>query len=117
MTARRQCFVRGLCYLCSVSVVWAQEAGIEPIRPSANIVKRPYLAPQVPPIRVANSSRLGDLIRGGNLYLTAQDAIALALENNIDIEVARYNPIISAWQLERSQAGSLRHSVPTQRLK
>ena len=32
------------------------------------------------------------------LYLTAQDAIALVLENNIDIEVSRYNPLISAME-------------------
>ncbi len=44
-------------------------------------------------------------MRAGNLYLTAQDAIALALENNIDIEVARYGPLHAAWQLERAQAG------------
>ncbi len=117
MTGCRQPLVKGLCYLCSVSLVWAQEASvgpsIDPVRPSANIVKRPYMAPQVPPIRLNNSSRLSDLIRGGNLYLTAQDAIALALENNVDIEVARYNPIISEWQLERSQAGGALPGVPS----
>ena len=37
---------------------------------------------------LANSPRLSELVRAGMLYLTAQDAIALALENNIDIEVA-----------------------------
>jgi outer membrane protein TolC len=52
-------------------------------------------------------------MRAGNLYLTAQDAIALALENNIDIEVARYGPILSQWQLERSQAGGALPGVPS----
>jgi outer membrane protein TolC len=47
------------------------------------------------------------------LYLTVQDAIALALENNIDIEVARYNPILADWQLERSQAGGALPGVPS----
>lgn len=47
------------------------------------------------------------------LYLTVQDAIALALENNIDLEVARYNPILSEWQLERSQAGGALPGVPS----
>jgi outer membrane protein TolC len=47
------------------------------------------------------------------LYLTAQDAIALALENNIDIEVSRYNPFISQWQLERAQAGGALPGVPS----
>jgi outer membrane protein len=47
------------------------------------------------------------------LYLTVQDAIALALENNLEIEVARYNPIIAEWQLERSQAGGALPGVPS----
>ena len=46
--------------------------------------------------------RMRELIRGGNLYLTAQDAIALAIENNIDLEVDRYNPILSAWAIQRA---------------
>ncbi len=55
---------------------------------------------------------MDDLIRAGMLYLTVQDAIALAIENNLDIEIARYNPILSAWQLERSQAGGALPGVP-----
>jgi outer membrane protein TolC len=71
------------------------------------------MAPEIPPVRVANSGRLRDLVRAATLYLTAQDAIALALENNIDIEVARYNPLVSAWQLERAQAGGALPGVPS----
>jgi outer membrane protein TolC len=71
------------------------------------------LAPYVPPIRLSNSPRIRDLVRAGKLYLTAQDAIALALENNIDIEVARYNPLIDEWQLERAQAGGALPGVPS----
>jgi outer membrane protein TolC len=44
-------------------------------------------------------------VRAGALYLTAQDAIALALENNIDLEISRYNPFIATWSVERSEAG------------
>ena len=105
--------IRRLWYVCSISLVWAQEPSIDPVRPSAPIVTRPYLAPEVPPIRLADSSRLAGLIRGGTLYLTVKDAIALALENNIDIEVARYGPLISAWQLERAQAGGALPGVPS----
>src|SRR5690349_6957948 len=46
---------------------------------------RTYTPRYIPPINLANTSRLDQLIRAGNLYLTAQDVIALALENNIDI--------------------------------
>src|SRR5579872_1690987 len=112
MNARKR-FANVVCLACAASLLWGQQPSIEPIRPSGTVLKRPYLAPQVPPIRLDNSSRVSSLIRGGNLYLTVQDAIALALENNIDLEVARYNPIISVWNLERSQAGGALPGVPS----
>src|ERR1700679_2790198 len=96
--------------LSLASLTWAQD--IAPQRPQAPIIIRPYLAVSVPPIRLANSERLSELVRAGMLYLTAQDAIALALENNIDIEVSRYNPFISEWNLERAQAGGALPGVP-----
>lgn len=89
----------------SGSALWAQQASIEPVRPVGRIYKRPYLPAEVPPVRIGNSERLRGLIRGGKLYITAQDAIAVALENNIDVEVARYSPITLAWRLERAEAG------------
>lgn len=97
------------CGVCSLALLCAQE----PVRPSAFIAVRPYLPSQVPPVRLQNSGRLANLVRAGMLYLTVQDAIALALENNIDIEVARYNPILAVWQLERSQAGGALPGVPS----
>ena len=91
----------------------APSASIEPVRPSATVLIRPYLAPGVPAIRVADSARLAALMRGGALYLTLQDAIAVALENNIDIEIARYGPILAAWNLKRSEAGGALPGVPS----
>ncbi len=95
--------------LCLASLFWIQEPSwaqdaptIQPVRPQVPVIIRPYLPVTVPPIRLANSPRLQELVRAGMLYLTAQDAIALALENNIDIEVSRYNPFIS-----RMAAGAL----------
>ena len=104
-----------LCFTCSASwsQLGAQQIAIEPIRPTAPVFVRPYLPADVPPVRLGNSGRFADLIRGGNLYLTAQDAIAFALENNIDIEVARYNPIMLEWRLERSEAGGALPGVPS----
>ncbi len=100
--------------LCLATLTWAQDTStIEPIRPQAPLIIRPYRPVTVPPVRLANSPRLQELVRAGTLYLTAQDAIALALENNIDIEVSRYNPFISAWNLERSQAGGALPGVPS----
>jgi outer membrane protein len=101
-----------LCYFLPVSLLPAQQATIEPVRPSAPVIFRPYLPAYVPPARLQNSGRLHDLIRAGNLYLTVKDAIALALENNIDLEVARYSPIVAEWNLERAQAGGALPGVP-----
>ncbi len=93
---------------------WSQAVQqIAPVRPSAPVVLRPYEAPYVPPIRTSNSLRISDLIRAGKLYLTVQDAIALALENNIDLESARYNPLIDQWSLERLEAGGALPGVPS----
>jgi outer membrane protein len=101
--------------LCGpVPLGWAQQASsIAPVAPHAPAILRPYLAPEVPPVRLANSPRLSETVRAGTIYLTLQDAIALALENNIDIEVARYNPLISEWNVTRSQAGGTLPGVPS----
>ena len=64
----------------------------------------PYRAVQVPAIRLTNSPRFNDLIRAGNLYLTAQDVVALAIENNIDVEVQRYGPLLAQEVLRRAKA-------------
>jgi outer membrane protein len=92
---------------------WAQQSSITLIPPHAPAILRPYLAPEAPPVRLANSPRLSELVRAGTLYLTVQDAIALALENNIDIEVARYNPLIQDLNVTRSQAGGTLPGVPS----
>jgi outer membrane protein TolC len=68
---------------------------------------------EVPAARLGNSSRLASLVKAGSLYLTVQDAIALALENNIDIEVARYDKPVAEWNLERAQAGGALPGVPS----
>ena len=87
--------------------------GIEPVRPTSPILWRPYTPTTIPPVRLSDSGRMQVLIRAGKLYLTVHDAIALALENNIDIENARYNFPIMAWNLERSQAGGTLPGVPS----
>lgn len=88
----------------------AQENAIRVEKPKTPIL-RSYEGPVVPPPRVNNSARLHGLIRAGQLYLTVQDTIALAIENNLDLEVNRYSPLISDWQLERAEAGGLLRGV------
>lgn len=72
---------------------------------------RPYRAREVPPINLGNSSRLESLVRAGNLYLSAQDVVALAIENNIDVEIQRYGPLLAKEVLKRAKAGGLLRSV------
>jgi outer membrane protein len=95
------------------SVFAAGQNNVRVDKPQVPILWRPYHGPYVPPINVSNSNRLSQLIRGGNLYLTVQDAIALAIENNLDLEVDRYNPLLSKWALERSEAGGAVRGVNT----
>ena len=56
----------------------------------------PYKTPVVPPLFDGSQTRLQSLIRDGKLYLTLQDAIALALENNLDVETERYDLVLGA---------------------
>ncbi len=86
-------------------ILYAQEPALGPQPSSLPRIVRPYFGSAVPPIRLANSSRLHDLIRAGNLYLTVQDAIALAIENNLDLEIERYNPLLADWDLVRQYGG------------
>jgi len=72
---------------------------------------RPFRARPVPPVNLANSSRLESLMHAGNLYLSAQDAVALAIENNLDIEVQRYGPLLAQEVLRRARAGGALRSV------
>ncbi len=71
----------------------------------------PYRTRSVPAINLANSSRLDSLVRAGNLYLTAQDVVALAIENNIDVEVQRYAPLLAREVLKRAQGGGVLRAV------
>src|SRR5271154_2120610 len=73
----------------------------------------PYQPRIVPPVSVSNSTRFDDLVRGGNLYLSVQDAVALSLENNLDVEVQRYEFEFANADLLRAQAGASIQGIPT----
>ena len=73
----------------------------------------PYAADQVPEPVLTNSPRLDRLIRDGKLYLSLKDAIDLALENNLDLAIARYNLPIADTDLLRTQAGGSFRGVNT----
>jgi len=72
-----------------------------------------YRPSTVPPINLTNSSRLEDLERDGKLYLSLRDAIALALENNLDLMYFRYNFSAAQADLLRTKAGGSANGVNT----
>jgi len=72
-----------------------------------------YRATLVPKPNLANSPRIDALVKDGVLELSLKDAISLALENNLDIAIARYNIPIAAADVLRTQAGGSFRGVNT----
>ncbi len=72
-----------------------------------------YRASNVPAPSMANSARLSSLMRDGKLYLSLRDAIDLALENNLDLVIARYNLPIAQTDVLRTSAGGVFRGVNT----
>src|SRR5215831_13245937 len=70
-----------------------------------------YRPRPMPAISFEDSPRIERLIRAGRIYLSLRDAIALALENNLDIEVARITPKLQDANLLRASAGQLLRNV------
>jgi outer membrane protein TolC len=73
----------------------------------------PYIGDNVPEPVLTNSPRLDRLIRDGKLYLSLKDAIDLALENNLDLAIARYNLPIADTDVLRTKAGGSFRGVNT----
>jgi outer membrane protein TolC len=65
----------------------------------------PYFSPMVAEPKMTNSERLHSLTSDGKLHLSIQDAIALALENNLDIALNRYSLSFAQTDLLRTQGG------------
>jgi outer membrane protein TolC len=72
-----------------------------------------YRANSVPEPNLTNSKRLDSMIRDGKLYISLRDAIALAIENNLDVAIARYNLPIADTDLLRTKAGGSFRGVNT----
>src|SRR5271170_2749406 len=76
----------------------------------------PYAPQNIPQPMLTNSTRLDQLIQDGKLMLSLDDAISLALENNLNISVERFVPWIAETQLLKAQAGGIPQSNSTQQV-
>ncbi len=90
----------------------AQQGTVEPPREDAHGLGfdflgflGPYRRPTVPPLFAGDQTRLTRAIRDGRLYLTLQDALGLALENNLDVEAQRYDLVLARTDEVRARGG------------
>jgi outer membrane protein len=100
-------FSRLAVYVCTLAIL-TQPAGAQlPFaeKPNGPFLWRSYKGATTGPVFLHNSSRVYSLMRAGTLYLTVQDAIALAIENNLNLEVQRYALPTAEWNVERYEAG------------
>src|ERR1039458_5748235 len=73
----------------------------------------PYTPRHLAAPNLANTARIDQLMHDGKLFLSLNDAIALALENNLDIAIARYNLNIADTDVLRAKAGAQTLGVNT----
>jgi len=113
-----------LATLVQSSVVWAQQAPAQAPVVGESFMSHDYTSTHsfpnifesfmtlpVPQPGMENSPRLKDLIRDGKLWLSLQDAIALALENNLDMDYARYQIPIAQTDFLRTRAGAAARGI------
>jgi outer membrane protein TolC len=67
----------------------------------------PYRGGNIPSPSLTNSPKIAQLIHDGKLEISLQDAIELALQNSLDIVVARYNVWFADTDLLNTAGGGL----------
>lgn len=112
----KTCAIKGLSVVLSATLAAAQTL---PNANSQSVSQTPqityngsgplgaYRSRHVSSANFRNSARLYDLVRAGKLYLSLQDAISLTLENNLDLQLQRYNPLIAQTEVKRAKGGGL----------
>jgi outer membrane protein TolC len=110
--------------LSTAPVLWAQDSSPAPLpqtapqpqlvhvtdysspRPAFPRILQPYEPRPLPEPNLGNTPRIDSLMHDGKIYLSINDAIALALENNLDLDIARYNLNIADADLLRAKSGA-----------
>src|ERR1700690_3087765 len=85
-----------------------QYASVDYSKPRSQFpnVIAPYKPEFVPPPNLSNTERIQQLMHDGKIMLSMNDAVALALENNLDLVLARYNLNIADTDVLRAKAGA-----------
>src|SRR5438552_1976441 len=106
-------YIFALCFLIVLTATSAAQtnAGVSFEMPKSHNPISAYSPSQSAEPQLKNSPRLNRLIKDGKLYLSLQDAIHLALENNLDIAIARYNLPIADMDILRTKAGGVFRGV------
>jgi len=73
----------------------------------------PYVAHEVPPPSFGNTPRIETMLKDGKLRLSLSDAVVLALENNLDLAIARFNLSIADTDILRAKSGQAVRGVDT----
>jgi outer membrane protein len=89
-----------------------QAAGAAPAAKPAPLVLRPYTPQPMAPLPTEDSPRLHDLIQGARMRLSLSAALALAIENNLDIAVQRFVHPIADADILRASSGQAARGVP-----
>src|SRR5271157_6006701 len=92
------------------SHLYSDQNYAKPLSPFPNVLA-PYRVRDVPPPNLTNSARIDQLIRDGKMYLSINDAVAMALENNLDITIQRYNMSIADTDILLTSSGSAARGV------
>src|SRR5271170_6515612 len=80
-------------------------------------LKNPYVEHPTAPVDLTNSPRMRQLLRSGNIYLSLSDAVALAIENNLDIQLERYELPAADTDVLRTKGGGLPRGYNTESLR
>jgi outer membrane protein len=103
----RRLMTFGVCALLALPLS-AQDKKLPEPKPQggtlARVFKSNYQVPTVRAIAVRGESLLDSMIRNGKLEISEQDAVNLALANNLDINVLRYTPYLQLWGVEGGKA-------------
>jgi outer membrane protein len=101
----------------SVAIQNAEQTTAQPTTERASGLGEPtfwktWSSHKVEPLRLQNSDRLRSLIVNGALYLSLHDMIQLAVENNLDVEVQRYQLSIAGTDVLRAKGGGITRGLP-----